>query len=194
MTPTRQKHRVLIVSGNEKFFEYASELLPGDEFELVEPLRTAGEVKRMLVSSQIDILVINSPLPDDFGIELAVELSDSTMGILLCVKNDMYDQTAYKVEDSGVLTLPKPCSRQSFYAAMKLLAALSSRLTRMEMKNRSLREKMEDIRMVNRAKWLLIENLNMTEKDAHHYIEKQSMDTRFTRREIAENIVRTYDK
>ena len=48
--------------------------------------------------------------------------------------------------------------------------------------------------MVNRAKWLLIENLNMTEKDAHHYIEKQSMDTRFTRREIAENIVRTYDK
>lgn len=64
----------------------------------------------------------------------------------------------------------------------------------MEMKNRSLREKMEDIRMVNRAKWLLIENLNMTEKDAHHYIEKQAMDTRFTRREVAENIVRTYDK
>ena len=194
MTPTRQKHRVLIVSDADKFFDYVNEMLPTDEFEIGEPLRSAGEVKRMLISSQSDILIINTPLPDDFGVELALELSDTTMGILLIVKNDMYDQTAFKVEDSGILTLGKPCQRQSFYAAVKLLAALSSRLSRMEMKNRSLREKMEDIRMVNRAKWLLIENLNMTEKDAHHYIEKQAMDMRFTRREVAENIVRTYDK
>ena len=194
MTPTRQKHRVLIVSGADKFFDYVNEMLPTDEFEIGEPLRSAGEVKRMLISSQSDILIINTPLPDDFGVELALELSDTTMGILLLVKNDMYDQTAFKVEDSGILTLGKPCQRQSFYASVKLLAALSSRLSRMEMKNRSLREKMEDIRMVNRAKWLLIENLNMTEKDAHHYIEKQAMDMRFTRREVAENIVRTYDK
>ncbi len=194
MTPTRQKHRVLTVSATDKFFDFVKETLPNDEFELEEPLHSAGEAKRFLISAQSDILIINAPLPDDFGIELSTELADSTMGIMLCVKGDIYDQTAYKVEDSGVLTLGKPLSRQSFYAAVKLLAALSSRLSRMEMKNRSLREKMEDIRMVNRAKWLLIENLNMTEKDAHHYIEKQAMDTRFTRREVAENIVRTYDK
>ena len=189
MTPTRQKHRVLIVSGADKFFDYVNEMLPTDEFEIEEK-----NAKYREIFHKSDILIINTPLPDDFGVELALELSDTTMGILLLVKNDMYDQTAFKVEDSGILTLGKPCQRQSFYASVKLLAALSSRLSRMEMKNRSLREKMEDIRMVNRAKWLLIENLNMTEKDAHHYIEKQAMDMRFTRREVAENIVRTYDK
>ena len=53
---------------------------------------------------------------------------------------------------------------------------------------------MEDIRVVNRAKWLLIEHLSMTEQDAHYYIEKQAMDTRLSRREVAEHIIRTYDQ
>ena len=45
---------------------------------------------------------------------------------------------------------------------------------------------------MNRAKWLLIECLNMTEAEAHRYIEKQAMDLRISRREAAENIIKTY--
>ena len=71
---------------------------------------------------------------------------------------------------------------------------MSARLAKMERKNKTLQEKMADIRTVNRAKWLLIENLNMTERDAHYYIEKQAMDMRLSRHEVAENIIRTYDK
>lgn len=194
MSPVKQKRRVLVASSSDKIYDYVAELLPTDEFSLEEVAHSAGEVKRLLISMPVDILIINSPLPDDFGVELACELSDSAMGILLFVRNEVFDQTAYKVEDSGVLTLGKPCSRQSFYQAVKLLSATAARLGRLESKNRSLEEKMADIRMVNRAKWLLIENLGMTEKDAHYYIEKRAMDSRLTRREVAEGIIRTYDK
>lgn len=47
-------------------------------------------------------------------------------------------------------------------------------------------------RLVNREKWLLIECLSMAEAVAHHYIEKQAMDLRISRREVAENIIKTY--
>ena len=70
---------------------------------------------------------------------------------------------------------------------------MSTKLEKMEKKNHTLMEKMADIRTVNRAKWLLIENVNMTEKDAHYYIEKQAMDMRLSRKEVAQNIIRTYD-
>ena len=53
-------------------------------------------------------------------------------------------------------------------------------------------EKIKEIRLVNRAKWLLIECLSMTEPEAHRYIEKQAMDLRISKREAAENIIRTY--
>ena len=113
--------------------------------------------------------------------------------LVLC-KSELYEQVAYRLEDSGVLTLPRPVNRQIFYSAVKLLVATNARLSKMEKQNRTLREKMEDIRAVNRAKWLLIEHLSMTEQDAHYYIEKQAMDTRLSRREVAEHIIRTYDQ
>lgn len=51
---------------------------------------------------------------------------------------------------------------------------------------------MEDIRVVNKAKWFLIEQLKMTEQEEHRYIEKQAMDRCVTKRVIAENILSTY--
>ena len=62
----------------------------------------------------------------------------------------------------------------------------------MAQKTASIEEKMEEIRLVNRAKWLLIEQLRMTESEAHRYIEKQAMDRCVTKRSIAENIISMY--
>ena len=194
MTNGRTQHRVLIVSAVEKIYEYITEILPPGEFSPILRAASAGEAKRMLVSDEADIVIINTPLPDEFGTELALDLSGGTAGVLLLVKNDYFDQVCYKVEREGVLTVGKPSSRQTLYGAVKLAAAMSARLAKMERKNKTLQEKMADIRTVNRAKWLLIENLNMTEKDAHYYIEKQAMDMRLSRHEVAENIIRTYDK
>ena len=70
---------------------------------------------------------------------------------------------------------------------------MRGKVLRLDRKNQALQEKMMDIRTVNRAKWLLIQQLRMTEDEAHYYIEKQAMDTRLSRREVAENIIRSYD-
>lgn len=60
---------------------------------------------------------------------------------LLLVKNDYFDQVCYKVEREGVLTVGKPSSRQTLYGAVKLAAAMSARLAKMERKNKTLQEK-----------------------------------------------------
>lgn len=51
---------------------------------------------------------------------------------------------------------------------------------------------MEEIRIINRAKWLLINEKTMVEPKAHHYIEKQAMDLCLSKREIAEEIIQAY--
>ena len=167
--------------------------MPPAEYNPVLRAKNSGEARRMLLEMSADIIIINTPLPDDFGVQLALDLSDSSSGILMLVKSDLYEQVAYRVEDSGIFTLPKPNSSQMIYNAVKLLSVYAARLKKLEQKNRTMQEKMTDIRTINRAKWLLIENLNMSENDAHRYIEKQAMDTRSTRREVAEGIIRTYD-
>ena len=49
-----------------------------------------------------------------------------------------------------------------------------------------------DIRIINRAKLLLVQHLQMTETEAHKYIEKQAMDRCVTKRAVAEQILSTY--
>lgn len=193
MKPEKEKLRVVVASGSDKAFEYISNLLPVSEFMPAVRAKSAGEAKRMLADNGADILIINTPLPDDFGIMLALDMSETNMGVLLMVKNDVFSQVAYKVEDNGVFTLPKPLSAQYFYSALKLVCAYNKKLRKIEEKTKSLKEKMADIRVVNRAKWLLMEKLNLSEKDAHYYIEKQAMDLRIPRREVAGNIIRTYE-
>ena len=193
MATAKKKYRVLVAGSGDKIFDYISETLPRSSYDPVLRAGDAGEVRRMLLDTPVDIVIINTPLSDDFGVELALDLAEGAMGVLLLVKNELFDQVCYKVEDSGVLTIGKPMTRQGFYSAVKLLSAMTARLSKMEKANRTLQEKMADIRVVNRAKWLLIEQHHMKEQDAHYFIEKQAMDTRLSRREVAENIIRTYD-
>lgn len=193
MAAGKRKYRVLVSGSGDKIHDYISDMLPKSGYDPILRAGDAGEVRRMLLDTSVDIVIINTPLPDDFGVELALDLSESSMGVLLMVKSEVYDQVCYKVEDSGVLTVSKPVTKQGFYSAVKLLSAMSARLSKMEKQNRTLQEKMADIRVVNRAKWLLIEHHHMTEQDAHYFIEKQAMDMRLSRREVAENIIRSYD-
>lgn len=193
MATEKRKYRVLVADSGDKIYDYISQSLPRSDYDPILRAGDAGEARRMLLNAPVDIVIINTPLKDDFGTELALDLADGSSGVLLLVKNELYDQICYKVEDSGVLTLGKPTSRQGFYSAVKLLTAMTARLSKLEKANHTLQEKMADIRVVNRAKWLLIEHHHMKEQDAHYFIEKQAMDTRLSRREVAENIIRSYD-
>ena len=47
---------------------------------------------------------------------------------------------------------------------------------------------MAEIRLINRAKWALIERQGMSEQDAHRYIEKQAMDRCVPKRVVAEEV------
>lgn len=193
MVTGKRKYRVLVAGANDKLGESIAALLPKNEYEPPVFAASVGEIRRLALESTMDLVVLNTPLKDEFGTRLALDLADYNIAVLLMVQGDVFDQVCYKVEDYGVLTLAKPVSRQSFYTAVKLLTAMRAKMLRMEKKNQALQEKMQDIRTINRAKWLLITNLQMTEDEAHYHIEKKAMNSRLSRREAAEEIIHTYD-
>ena len=185
---------VLIVSSSVKAEEYLRDILDTAQFSPVVTASGAGEAKRMQLENHYDLVLINAPLADDFGTELAIEIAeDSASGVILFVKNELFEQVSYKAEDYGVLTVAKPGSRQGIYQAIKLLVATRRRIKTFENKAVTLEAKMKEIRLINRAKWILIDRFKMSEADAHKYIEKTAMDNCVKRGEIAENIIRTYE-
>ena len=192
MSPRSVPQRVLVVTASPKFPEVLRACLPPAQFQPLIPTASAGEAKRALLTSSYDLVVIDGPVGQEPGAQLALEIASQhgTLGILLFVRAELFDQVSARVEEKGVMTLPKPTTRQMIYTAAKMLTAVHAKLLAAQRETLDLRERMEEIRIVNRAKWFLIENRQMTEPEAHRYIEKAAMDRCVRRKEIAEEILR----
>ena len=190
---TERRYSVLLVSSSPKFNESMLALLPESRFYPVAAVSDVSSARRRLLESKYDIVIINAPLPDDFGTRLALNICDNSgTAVLLFVKAEHYPDINGRVSPLGVLVLPKPATSQAVSQSLQLLCGTRERLRRMEQKTASIEEKMEEIRLINRAKLLLMEQLKMTEKEAHRFIEKQAMDRCVTRITIAQSILSTY--
>ncbi|MED9904246.1 MAG: ANTAR domain-containing protein [Lachnospiraceae bacterium] len=186
-------YSVLIVSSSETFNTSFTALLPQKDYAPVDIVQSINHARRKTAERAYDLVIINTPLPDDFGRKFAIDICENRHTVaVLFVKNDIYDETYARVLEHGVLTLRKPTSASIINQALDWMRAISKRLGKLEKKTLTLEEKMSEIRIVNRAKWALIESCNMTETDAHRYIEKQAMDRCLTKGEIAEGILQTY--
>lgn len=186
-------YSVLIVTASDSFTEKIMPLLPVTDYWPVTTVHSNSEARRKILETAFDIVLINAPLPDDFGMRLAIDIcTGSGAGVLLMVRSDQFDDVYARVVGYGVLTLSRPTSVQMVAQNLRILCATRERMRRMEEKQTAVEEKIEEIRLVNRAKWLLIECLGMTEPEAHRYIEKQSMDRRISKQEVAETVIKTY--
>lgn len=186
-------YSVLVVSAAENFNAALSDMLPELKYNPVYTVSSVSAAKRMFSESSFDFVIVNSPLPDDVGTRFAIDCSSSSdTAVLVMVRSEFYPEIYDKVVSHGVFILQKPTSKPTIATALDWLASARERLRKFEKKTLSIEEKMAEIRLVNKAKWLLIGELHMDEPDAHRYIEKQAMDRCVSRREIAEEIIKTY--
>ena len=186
-------YSTLIVSSGEKFIQTIKELLPSTDYWPINTAKSSGEARRAVLEMQYDLVLINSPLSDEFGSSLAADIcAGGNSGVLMFVKSELYDEVYSKVMEDGVMVISKPVSTQMITQTLRIMCSARERLRGMEAKQATVEEKIKEIRIINKAKWMLIEKLGMTEEDAHKYIEKQAMDMRLPKKQVAENIILTY--
>jgi len=184
----------LIVSTSEKSVAFFTEMLNAAGYGAVTVLKTGAEARRFFPERDFDIVVIYVPLPDETGESLSrLVVSKEPAQAILVVKGEYFDEMSAATEDDGVLVVARPVDRTVFWSTLKLAKSAQSRLKKVLAENRKLRQKIEDVRIVDRAKCLLISYLNMNEQEAHRFIEKQAMDMRASKRSVAEGILSTYE-
>lgn len=184
----------LIISSTDTGLDYLKSSLKDVSCTKAAIVKTGGSARRILLEREFDLYIINGPLSDETGEELSQYIAKKTHGqIILIINHQQFESVSVSVEDFGVITVAKPLNRQIFRSAMKVANAASRRINMLHVENKKLVKKIEDIRVIDRAKCILISHLNMGEPQAHKYIEKQAMDMRVSKKSIAENILRTYE-
>ena len=172
---TERVYRTLIVSSNASFSASMAKMLPPSRFSPVRTAQTAACARLMLLDTEFDIIIINAPLSDEYGIEFAQDISDTGhKSVLVIIPADDYPELNSLLAPQGILAVSKPTPPSTVLQAIDLMCATSERLKRLEARPDTFEEKMR-------------------EKEAHRFIEKQAMDNCVKKQKIAEDIIRHYE-
>ena len=178
-------YSVLLVSASDAFNRSVLPLLPESRFF---PVTQVPDLRSAKECVPVDLVIVNAPLPGGDSLSFCSNLSEaSDTAVLLLVPKDQLEAVESKLLPCGIMTLGKPLSSVLLTQALRALCAMRERM-------RTREQKLHTVELVNRAKWLLITCLNMTEDEAHRYIGRLAMQQKRQKREIAESIIRTYSQ
>jgi response regulator NasT len=186
--------KILIVSSSQKGTDYLKNILESELYSKIVIATSGYEARQLINENDFDSAIINTPIADEFGLELAKTIvSESSIGVIMLVKSEISSEISQKAEELGIYIVFKPILKQLLFGALKMIAATRKRMEGLQTENAKLKVKIEEMKIIDRAKFTLIQYLNMTEPIAHRYIEKQAMNMRMTRKQVSIEILKTYE-
>ena len=185
--------RTLLISSSESGTRLLSELLKTEGFNPITVSGTAYHAQQLAESGEYDLICINAPLADENGIELSRSFAQSThASVVIIVPQKNADELSEMLTPHGVLVIAKPVNRHLFHHYLQFTDCFRARIMKLEREAEQLKTMVEDIKIIDRAKLLLVTCLKMSENQAHRYLEKQAMDLRVSRVEVAKQVIQTY--
>ena len=176
------KYRLLAVDCCDELVDAIRSRALGGCISAVLRASASQDIPAIVAVQKPDAVVISG------GASAAVDAAERSSAAILLLTDDA--------------ALPRRCIRagvmtahpDELAAVLPSLLATAERLRTLRDKTSSLQQRLDDSRIVARAKLLLISRLGMSEGDANRYIEKTAMDSCLPRRDVAEGIIRTYEE
>ena len=185
--------KILAVAGGEKSANALEALIDEKGEHSVTPSIGASTARRMVLDEEWDTVIINYPLSDEPGIDLAHMIaSETNSSVIMILKEDLIPIFGRDLENAGILIVSKPILKPILYQTIMLASTIRARLQAKDREIKKLEAKLDEARVVARAKCLMIENGDMGEKEAHKLIERTAMNRRITLKDAALLLSRKY--
>ena len=186
--------KALLICDSPKGVDFFREVLIQNDYKEIIIVENGEEAKRRIVEYDYDICLINSPVRGTNAEQLSIDIAEKNLcQVILFVKAEYQEEVTELVENYGVITVGKPINKQLFWNALKLARVAQRRIDMAREENKKLMAKLDGLKLVSRAKCLLIAYEGMSEEEAHKYIEKKAMDDRMTRTDVAKEVIKKYD-
>ena len=185
--------KILTVSGSEQEHEVLQRLLKKMKLSSSHQVNNGLEARRVLQTTPFQLVIVNMPLPDEQGEAIARLAFANGAQVILLTKNEQIDIVWEQICSTGIYLIPKPLKRAVFFQTVQCILLQQEALQQLQAEKEKLRRQIQDANLLNRAKLVLMQVLKLSEPQAHHYIEKQAMDLRISKRDVAEGIINTYE-
>lgn len=192
MDYSERSYSLLLVSDNIGFATAIKSLLQFSFYDPISSVSSLVEARQKLALSSFDIVLVDYSGSDD-AIEFSKSFSQSMNSvILLFLPSSLYSEISASLTQYGVFSLVKPISRSSFLSAMEFMKTCSNRVLSITKRSNSLEDRLEEMKILGRAKLLLMENMSLSEESANSYITRMAMDRGIKKKEICAMIIKKY--
>lgn len=182
---------VLIVSSSKNVSDVLKKFIKETFKCNVRTAATASEARGIVSGSQAwELVMVNVPLTDERGTELAEYITENTPACcIVMIKAESAEKIIDWADKSNVIVAAKPFSRQVLYQIVKAVEIAVRRTWSLYQETVRLERQISDIKLVDKAKFQLMQYKNMTEEEAHYYIEQYAMKKRKKKAVAASEII-----
>jgi response regulator NasT len=136
-----------------------------------------------------DLLVMDIKMPNMDGITAAEKLAGTKTPIVLLTAFSQKELVDRASEAGAMAYVVKPFTPNDLLPAIEIALSRHAQLIALESEISDLNERFETRKLVDRAKGLLNDKMNLTEPEAFRWIQKASMDRRLTMQEVAVTVI-----
>ena len=184
------KKRTVIVAEDESLIRMdIVETLREHGFDVIAEAADGAEAVELVNQHHPDLLVMDIKMPNMDGITAAEKLTDSKTPIVLLTAFSQKELVDRASEAGAMAYVVKPFTPTDLLPAIEIALSRHSQLIALEAEIADLNERFETRKLVDRAKGLLNEKMNLSEPEAFRWIQKASMDRRISMQEVALTII-----
>ena len=190
---------ILAAAGKEESIQLLRQILKGVSGAgqlRIQQAVTLEQIRRGVsgagAQAPADLLIAVMPLSDGTGVEGIIDVAQrhpQLMSILL-VRQEAYEQVTYQCRNQQIFVIAMPFKRQVLAEAASFMLRIRTVIDDKDKELARMRKNLNEIRIITSAKIRLMQTRQMTEEEAHYYLEKEAMDRSLSRKEVAEEILR----
>lgn len=159
-------------------------------FEVIGEGASGAEAVHLAQKLKPDVLFLAVGLPDMDGLTVAAHILETLPIPILILSSHLDQELIRRAKEGGVMAyLPKPLREEELLPAIELAISRFEEFSALRKENADLKRILEDRKLIERAKGILMEREQISEQQAFARIQKTSMNTRRSMAEIAQAIL-----
>lgn len=186
--------RIAIADDELDMREFLDETLRDLGHEVVSAVETGRQLIEVCRSEHPDLVITDIRMPDMDGLDAAQAIYEREPVPIIVVTAYHDSEFVKRAEERHVLAfLVKPIKEADLAPAIAIVLRRFSELETLRQENQNLAQALEDRKLIERAKGLLMKEAQLDEDAAFKRLQKLARDQRKKMAEVAHMIVTTFE-
>lgn len=189
MAEVAANRRVVVAEDESLIRMDIVETLREHGFDVVAEVGDGALAVAAVLEHKPDLVVMDIKMPNMDGLTAAEQMAGQKVAIVLLTAFSQKELVDRANQAGAMAYVVKPFTPNDLMPAVEIALSRHAQLIALEHEISDLNERFETRKLVDRAKGLLNEKMNLSEPEAFRWIQKASMDRRLTMQEVAQTVI-----